>query len=226
MIKTRNFLLKIISLVIGIAIFTVGIVLKIDITLLVLMSFISGILIMEKNMTSLEKEGLLLKLKEIKPVLKKEQPKFIRQEKISDIENLKNEIEAKINMEKHFEKISEKYIIFINEALSCERDIMQIKEIINKSEESEKSKSRLNEVTYYLLKRIGYILNSSKNVLDNKNIDFVNKKYEENIIEIKRIKESTLKGSESIKKAALQKNIILYEMEEMRIEFLELLNIR
>ena len=99
MIKTRNFLLKIISLVIGIAIFTVGIVLKIDITLLVLMSFISGILIMEKNMTSLEKEGLLLKLKEIKPVLKKEQPKFIRQEKISDIENLKNEIEAKINME-------------------------------------------------------------------------------------------------------------------------------
>ncbi len=226
MIKTRNFLLKIISLVIGIAIFTVGIVLKIDITLLVLMSFISGILIMEKNMTSLEKEGLLLKLKEIKPVLKKEQPKFIRQEKISDIENLKNEIEAKINMEKHFEKISEKYIIFINEALSCERDIMQIKEIINKSEESEKSKSRLNEVTYYLLKRIGYILNSSKNVLDNKNIDFVNKKYEENIIEIKRIKESTLKGSESIKKAALQKNIILYEMEEMRIEFLELLKIR
>ena len=226
MIKTRNFLLKIISLVIGIAIFTVGIVLKIDITLLVLMSFISGILIMEKNMTSLEKEGLLLKLKEIKPVLKKEQPKFIRQEKISDIENLKNEIEAKINMEKHFEKISEKYIIFINEALSCERDIMQIKEIINKSEESEKSKSRLNEVTYYLLKRIGYILNSSKNVLDNKNIDFVNKKYEENIIEIKRIKESTLKGRESIKKAALQKNIILYEMEEMRIEFLELLKIR
>lgn len=226
MIKTRNFLLKIISLVIGIAIFTVGIVLKIDITLLVLMSFISGILIMEKNMTSLEKEGLLLKLKEIKPVLKKEQPKFIRQEKISDIENLKNEIEAKINMEKHFEKISEKYIIFINEALSCERDIMQIKEIINKSEESEKSKSRLNEVTYYLLKRIGYILNNSKNVLDNKNIDFVNKKYEENIIEIKRIKESTLKGSESIKKAALQKNIILYEMEEMRIEFLELLKIR
>ena len=226
MIKTRNFLLKIISLVIGIAIFTVGIVLKIDITLLVLMSFISGILIMEKNMTSLEKEGLLLKLKEIKPVLKKEQPKFIRQEKISDIENLKNEIEAKINMEKHFEKISEKYIIFINEALSCERDIMQIKEIINKSEESEKSKSRLNEVTYYLLKRIGYILNSSKNVLDNKNIDFVNKKYEENIIEIKRIKESTLKGSESMKKAALQKNIILYEMEEMRIEFLELLKIR
>ena len=226
MIKTRNFLLKIISLVIGIAIFTVGIVLKIDITLLVLMSFISGILIMEKNMTSLEKEGLLLKLKEIKPVLKKEQPKFIRQEKISDIENLKNEIEAKINMEKHFEKISEKYIIFINEALSCERDIMQIKEIINKSEESEKSKSRLNEVTYYLLKRIGYILNSSKNVLDNKNIDFVNKKYEENIIEIKRIKESTLKGSESIKKAALQKNIILYEMEEMRIEFLELLKNR
>lgn len=226
MIKTRNFLFKIISLVIGIAIFTVGIVLKIDITLLVLMSFISGILIMEKNMTSLEKEGLLLKLKEIKPVLKKEQPKFIRQEKISDIENLKNEIEAKINMEKHFEKISEKYIIFINEALSCERDIMQIKEIINKSEESEKSKSRLNEVTYYLLKRIGYILNSSKNVLDNKNIDFVNKKYEENIIEIKRIKESTLKGSESIKKAALQKNIILYEMEEMRIEFLELLKIR
>ena len=226
MIKTRNFLLKIISLVIGIAIFTVGIVLKIDITLLVLMSFISGILIMEKNMTSLEKEGLLLKLKEIKPVLKKEQPKFIRQEKISDIENLKNEIEAKINMEKHFEKISEKYIIFINEALSCERDIMQIKEIINKSEESEKSKSRLNEVTYYLLKRIGYILNSSKNVLDNKNIDFVNKKYEENIIEIKRIKESTLKGSESIKKAALQKNIILYEMEEMRIELLELLKIR
>ena len=226
MIKTRNFLLKIISLVIGIAIFTVGIVLKIDITLLVLMSFISGILIMEKNMTSLEKEGLLLKLKEIKPVLKKEQPKFIRQEKISDIENLKNEIEAKINMEKHFEKILEKYIIFINEALSCERDIMQIKEIINKSEESEKSKSRLNEVTYYLLKRIGYILNSSKNVLDNKNIDFVNKKYEENIIEIKRIKESTLKGSESIKKAALQKNIILYEMEEMRIEFLELLKIR